>query len=421
MPGGTPLPPGVRGDFETRFGHDFSRVRVHTDARAAQTADALSARAFTVGTDVVFANGEFRPSTSEGRRLLAHELAHVVQQGHAATGVVQRQPASTGTATTGTGPVEAISLQQQEKDPVRQPVPEGLPSGVSIQRRQDARCGKEFVDAELYQDGQGRATLTISVRAWFVFMPGGGKWTMTEQQSWQDKFVRMVTDKWSLKHYLEPTELCPDLPVPRVAVNVRCVPVPAGAPRHLDVVVFRDSEAWERSHVARNRGVTISDSSVDQGRPHPTSAADMRVRESDIDEDISGYSTASHEFGHALGLDHIACVGSEDQCYGRGDEAADVMGKGPTISARDYEPFAELLGREFTPGCSWKVTPASAEPRNLAPLVLGVIGGVLGAAAGAFLGFMAGGPLGAFLGGALGGLALGGGMALAAHFGGLEF
>lgn len=78
--GGTPLPAGVRGDFEARFGHDFGRVRVHTDARAADAAHALSARAFTMGADVAFAPGEFQPATAAGRRLLAHELVHVIQQ-----------------------------------------------------------------------------------------------------------------------------------------------------------------------------------------------------------------------------------------------------------------------------------------------------------------------------------------------------
>jgi hypothetical protein len=62
--------------MESRFGYDFSRVRVHADSRAT----AIDARAYTAGTHVVFANGEFAPSTTDGRRLLAHELTHVVQQ-----------------------------------------------------------------------------------------------------------------------------------------------------------------------------------------------------------------------------------------------------------------------------------------------------------------------------------------------------
>ncbi len=77
--------------MEARFGRDFSGVRVHTDAAAAQSARDVSARAYTVGDKIVFAPGEFSPDSVDGRRLLAHELAHVVQQGRAAPSL-QRTP-----------------------------------------------------------------------------------------------------------------------------------------------------------------------------------------------------------------------------------------------------------------------------------------------------------------------------------------
>jgi hypothetical protein len=74
------LDAGARAFMEPRFGHDFSGVRVHTDAKAAESARAVNALAYTVGMDVVFGEGKYAPGTSEGRRLLAHELTHVVQQ-----------------------------------------------------------------------------------------------------------------------------------------------------------------------------------------------------------------------------------------------------------------------------------------------------------------------------------------------------
>jgi hypothetical protein len=67
--------------MESRFGRDFSRVRLHTDAAAAESAAAVGALAYTVGQDVVFGDGRYAPATAGGRRLLAHELAHTVQQG----------------------------------------------------------------------------------------------------------------------------------------------------------------------------------------------------------------------------------------------------------------------------------------------------------------------------------------------------
>jgi len=77
---GSPLDSSTRAFFESRFGHDFSRVRVHSDDAAQHSARAVSAQAYTVGGDVVFGAGRFRPETQEGRLLLAHELTHVVQQ-----------------------------------------------------------------------------------------------------------------------------------------------------------------------------------------------------------------------------------------------------------------------------------------------------------------------------------------------------
>lgn len=78
--GGAPLAPSTRAWFEERYGHDLGGVRVHTGAQADQSARAVDALAYTVGSDVVFRSGYFAPSTQPGQRLLAHELAHVVQQ-----------------------------------------------------------------------------------------------------------------------------------------------------------------------------------------------------------------------------------------------------------------------------------------------------------------------------------------------------
>lgn len=77
---GRPLDPRTRSFFEPRFGADFSGVRVHDDPAASAAAEAVRARAYAVGDSIVFAAGEYAPDTDAGRRLLAHELAHVVQE-----------------------------------------------------------------------------------------------------------------------------------------------------------------------------------------------------------------------------------------------------------------------------------------------------------------------------------------------------
>lgn len=90
---GQPLDPATGAFMQARFGHDFSQVRVHTDPTAARSAGAIDARAYTVGRHIVFGAGQYLPGTWMGRRLLAHELTHVVQQ--------RRSPAARGLGVAG--------------------------------------------------------------------------------------------------------------------------------------------------------------------------------------------------------------------------------------------------------------------------------------------------------------------------------
>ena len=80
---GRPLDSTTRSFMEPRFGRDFGDVRIHDNAAASESTHAVGARAYTVGPNIAFRDGEYRPAAASGRRLLAHELAHVVQQSHA--------------------------------------------------------------------------------------------------------------------------------------------------------------------------------------------------------------------------------------------------------------------------------------------------------------------------------------------------
>ena len=102
---GQPLDAATRSFMEPRFGHDFSRVRVHADAKAAESARAMNALAYTVGHDMVFGAGQYVPETSEGRRLVAHELTHVLQQ---TTPSTQLRPAQFAWSSMG-----SVMLQRQ--------------------------------------------------------------------------------------------------------------------------------------------------------------------------------------------------------------------------------------------------------------------------------------------------------------------
>jgi hypothetical protein len=87
---GSPLEPASRAAMESRFGHSFDHVRVHADGAAAASARDIGARAYTHGAHIAFASGEYRPESPAGRRLLAHELTHVLQQAGAAAPPIQR-------------------------------------------------------------------------------------------------------------------------------------------------------------------------------------------------------------------------------------------------------------------------------------------------------------------------------------------
>ncbi len=91
---GRPLEPGLQQDMEQRFGHDFSQVRVHTDAAAERSAQDVNANAYTVGQDIVFGAGRFAPVTNVGKRLITHELTHVIQQQQMGSLEVQRDELS---------------------------------------------------------------------------------------------------------------------------------------------------------------------------------------------------------------------------------------------------------------------------------------------------------------------------------------
>jgi hypothetical protein len=97
---GRSLEPALRQDMEQRFGHDFSRVRVHSDSVSEQSTREVNAHAYTIGHNIAFGSGKFAPASNAGRKLLAHELAHVVQQTQGVVPFVQRRERKTQVWTT---------------------------------------------------------------------------------------------------------------------------------------------------------------------------------------------------------------------------------------------------------------------------------------------------------------------------------
>jgi hypothetical protein len=138
---GQPLDPATRAYIEPRLGADLGSVRIHTDNSAATAARAVHASAYTVGGDIFFAPGRYRPHIGEGRRLLAHELSHTVQQkgGAAEKGLskaavgVQRQPAPQGASSQATqGTTADMETKKPKTEEATVPVPPALLSYLQL-------------------------------------------------------------------------------------------------------------------------------------------------------------------------------------------------------------------------------------------------------------------------------------------------
>jgi hypothetical protein len=149
---GQPLDASTRSFFAARLGHDFASVRVHADAQAAESARSVGALAYTVGSHVVFGAGQYAPNTSAGKRLLAHELTHVVQQSGGAPGAADSIPAHpTGEAAANSSkagqPSHAGLIQRQ---PEQEPKLRDLPLFLD---KLELNVGKNLLDYghHLYQ------------------------------------------------------------------------------------------------------------------------------------------------------------------------------------------------------------------------------------------------------------------------------
>jgi hypothetical protein len=152
-----PAAPATRAFMESRFARDFSRIRIHTGSEASASAAAISAKAYTSGNDIVFGAGQYRPETQEGRRLLAHELAHVIQQNDAGVASVQRSPYDPWAARKSIVKIVAFA-----------------------KRTGDAMAYVSTTDPPSVEDSQNHATESVRVLQNEL---GAGKYTLTQTEN----------------------------------------------------------------------------------------------------------------------------------------------------------------------------------------------------------------------------------------------
>lgn len=150
---GSSLPKNTKSNMESAFGADFSSVKIHTDSPAVQMSKQLNAKAFTHGSDVYFNRGEYQPGSSEGKRLLGHELTHVVQQGRGGSMRDKK-------ATTSISPISSkLELRRQ---PVVTPIsPTDEKYALETGRRDAERIKKKGIGEE---EGEFREQINIQLR-----------------------------------------------------------------------------------------------------------------------------------------------------------------------------------------------------------------------------------------------------------------
>jgi Domain of unknown function (DUF4157) len=162
------LDPQTRAFMEPHFGHDFSQVRVHADPSASYAADAVQAQAFTFGSDIVFGSGRFAPSTPAGRKLLAHELTHVVQQGAAPVAATHAPGEAAGEGATEAGDLRTSRVSEPGRL-------QRQPTGGNVSPKTEACPPMEPGEREEAAKAQLRLVERIPQQEWLIYgFPIGG-------------------------------------------------------------------------------------------------------------------------------------------------------------------------------------------------------------------------------------------------------
>jgi Domain of unknown function (DUF4157) len=354
---GPPLAPPLRTEMEARLGHDFSKVRVHTDASAAESARAVDAHAYTLGEHIVFDRGKYAPETHEGRWLLTHELVHVAQQrgGSLPASVLvgdrsgapeleARAAARRAAATGSAGPIGSQPLQVQRENgeetlaepphpapspaPAPAPGPTGAPApapsremlAIRLDHREAGGFGR--FDTLLYKN----CDMKVQLRMNFTFR---GAWpSESEKRDWQSRYITSVQTAWSRKYPLRATGTCTS-GCPTVQPFVQ-IYAPHSSP-HVNIDV-----TWTTTNITSTAG---------SGQAHLDSLdLTPTQKHAGVEKMVPGV----HEFGHLLGRTDLYRPGGT---CAAGYPLQGIMCFGNTVEPADYGPFANALSAMT--GCTY--------------------------------------------------------------------
>jgi hypothetical protein len=308
--------------------HDFGRVRVHTDARAADSASALNARAYTVGDHIVFAEGQYDPASSAGRELLAHELTHVAQTG----------------------------------------------AGTSSRLRNS-------LHRKTFETDEANCTATRKYLVQLLFQDrGDDKWDAKRRGAFRNDFERSIEDTFNANPYRIKPDVKTFVDSGWFSDETKACPCADRGFRpklQIDLVkdaVWSTAEDWEVDVEANKAGdsmrsasnTSYADTNEEGVRAEPNHIAPTGVKQVAV----------VHEFGHFMGLDHPGAgqpgvAADEDPEYAYTgtdveghavDGPTDLMGAGSNLRPFYFEGWREELEDKYGDGCGWTVVDPNAAP-----------------------------------------------------------
>ena len=272
-----PLAASERAYFEPRFGWDFSKIRIHADTQAAKSARAVNALAYTVGKNIVFDSGRYAPGTAAGRKLLAHELTHVVQ----ASSPRSRYSSSSLPSGSGAGmpsPNRISSLPDISAKPGGPAVLSRTPSAPASGTSTPAKPAPPDIvkkDTELGGLMLGNFDFYFTHCAAIIFcrlkFHFASKIPQADRDGFRARFFKAVNGIWENSGwYLSGSEKCP---CPEVPIRIHAV---------------------DAGNQSAHKRVDVEDKTDEQRRPNVISDINVNLHTAD--------NTLAHEFGHVLGL-----------------------------------------------------------------------------------------------------------------------
>jgi hypothetical protein len=327
---GSPMADTTKSFMESRFGNDFSNVRIHTGDYAAKMSNELNARAFTVGSDIYFNSGKYAPEASEGKHLLAHELTHVEQQND--IGPKVQRALVTGAQST----ASAYKLDDWN--------PKQVKTGQS----------SAFPEAKLsYDEGSSDFTVTFSLAWIFPHI-----WDDAKRKGYVNNFEKAISDNWDDRFLLtEPKDKKRSTHV-HIDFDENIVFQGKNANDESAALnaILMTKQAWMMdtriTNVRDNVNFRTVQLDENANKNHSSKGSAIRAGSSfsvndGNDNTTFTQNTSAHEFGHMIGLgdeylnDSGTAANQIDPA--RAHINSRIMNVGNTVTADVYAPFADWL------------------------------------------------------------------------------